>query len=784
MRKTYAIFVCLLLTTIAYSQKEVSQTIKGTVIDEQSKYPIIGATVQLLIETKLIGTTTDIDGKFILEDVPVGRNILKVTYIGYKEAILSNILVLSGKETVLQIKIEEQVTALDEVVVYANKGSKEAINGMASGSVRVLSIEELSRFSGGFGDPARMSQNYAGVSGATDNRNDIIVRGNSPSNVLWRMEGIDIPSPNHWSILGTTGGPVGMLNANNLNDFDFLSGAFPAEYGNATAAVFDLNLRNGNADKYEFLGQIGFNGFEFGAEGPLPVGKDASFIANYRYSTLGVFDALGINFGTGSAIPKYQDGVFKINVPTEKAGRFSFWGLGGLSNISFEDSGSNIYTDASGKIDSGSKTGILGFSHLYFFNSNTFSKLSLSFAASNSLNTASSVKDTIDLILEDDFISDYRQNKYGINWTINKKINAKNRLKAGLIFDIYDLQVIDSIRLTNDTWFSETNFKGTASLIRLFAQWQHRFSDQLSMNVGLHSARFLLNDTQSLEPRFGLNYKLNNKHNFSLGISRHNQLQPLPIYFSKDETASAAENSLNEALKFIRSDHFILGWNYAITPSFSIKIEAYHQRLDNLAIEQESSSFSMINAGAEFSFPNIVGLVNEGTGTNTGIELTFEKSLSKGFYGLFTTSLFDSQYKASDGLNRNTVFNSNYVMNLLAGKEFKFSDNWILALDAKFTIAGGRRYTPINLNASIEAGRTIRDATQVFEAQYKPYIRPDIKISMRNNQPKYSQIWAIDFTNFINRRNEFRKYYNANTESIWTSYQRGFFPNVLYQIVF
>ncbi|MEM9885509.1 MAG: carboxypeptidase-like regulatory domain-containing protein, partial [Bacteroidota bacterium] len=443
-----------------FAQEELTQSIRGTVVDAQSAYPIIGATVQILVADELKGTSTDVDGNFLLENVPIGRNNIKVSYIGYEEALLPNILVASGKESFVSVELREELTELNEIVVKAERSNQKAINTMASGSVQVLSMEELMRFSGGFGDPARMAQNYAGVSGASDTRNDIIVRGNSPSGVLWRLEGIDIPSPNHWSTLGTTGGPISMLNPNNLSDSDFLSGAFAAEYGNATAAVFDLGLRNGNYEKFEFLGQIGFNGFEFGAEGPLRVGKNASFIANARYSTLGVFKALGIDFGTGSAIPEYADATFKINIPTEKVGRFSFWGIGGVSDITFGDEEDNAYSVGSEQVNSGAETAVVGLSHLYFFDDQTSSNLSIAWSYSNGYATALEVRDSNTLALDPTFISDNRQTKLGVNWSINRKINAKNRLKTGIMADVYDLSVEDSILLSDDIWFKEVDFTG------------------------------------------------------------------------------------------------------------------------------------------------------------------------------------------------------------------------------------------------------------------------------------------------------------------------------------
>jgi hypothetical protein len=148
-----------------------------------------------------------------------------------------------------------------------------------------------------------MASNFAGVSGANDARNDIIIRGNSPSGLLWQLEGLNIPNPNHFGSLSSTGGPVSMLNNNVLDKSDFMTSAFPAQYGNALSGVFDLSLRNGNNEKYEFLGQVGFNGFELGAEGPFSKNSKSSFLINYRYSTLALFQQIGINFGTGSATP-------------------------------------------------------------------------------------------------------------------------------------------------------------------------------------------------------------------------------------------------------------------------------------------------------------------------------------------------------------------------------------------------------------------------------------------------------------------------------------------------
>ena len=332
MKLALALCLALLFLSIGAYSQDYSQTIRGTVVDKQSQSPLPGASVVLLNSTSPIGVQTDIDGNFKLEKVPLGRQGIQVTFLGYNPATLANLTLTSGKEIVLTIELEEKVITTDEVVISAEKNKAEALNEMTTVSARAFTVEETSRYAGSFNDPSRMAMNYAGVANTNDSRNDIIIRGNSPLGLLWRLEGINIPNPNHFGALGTTGGPVSILNNNDLANSDFLTGAFPSEYGNATSGVFDLNMRSGNNEKREYVCQFGFNGLELGAEGPFSKKSKASYLANYRYSTLQILDALHINLGIG-AIPQYQDFTFKLNFPGTKFGKFSVFGIGGLSHI-------------------------------------------------------------------------------------------------------------------------------------------------------------------------------------------------------------------------------------------------------------------------------------------------------------------------------------------------------------------------------------------------------------------------------------------------------------------
>lgn len=784
-------FVILLFPFLLIAQSSTTTALIGTVIDKESNYPLIGANIVILNQHKL-ATVSDVNGYFRIEQIPVGRINIQVSYIGYETTILENILTVAGKELQIEIPLEESFITLEKVVVSSNTKETTAVNELVTNSSRQINVEEVVRYAGTLGDVARMAQNYAGISGATDDRNDVMVRGNSPFTVVWRLEGIDIPSPNHWSTLGTSGGPVSMLNTNNLRTSDFLTGAFPAEYGNAVGAVFDLKLRNGNPFKYEFLGQIGFNGFELGAEGPIKkIGNNASFVANYRYSTLGLVSKLGLDFGTGIAVPEYQDINFKINIPTSSKGNFSLWGIGGISNIFFEaeaDSDSqNLYSSGAENLKSGTNNAIIGLNHLYFFNNHFSSSLSL--LGSHSNNQTSIEEFNENLInsspFEKTFLSTNQQNKYAFNWTLNYKISPRHRIKAGIVYELYDIDVIDSIFTNENNWFAELDFQGTTSLTRLFSHWNYKVSPKLTLDAGMNTQYFNLNQSFSIEPRFGIRYQINQQIQMSLAYGRHSQLQPLPIYFSKDYEASTEANLANQNLDFLKSNHFVLSYQQQFKKDVSVKAEVYFQQLSSVATDPKDKDFSILNFGADFGFPNRVGLNNDGTGTNYGLELTVNKKLDKGFYFLFTNSLFQSTYIGQQNQTRNTYYNSNYVTNFLIGKEFKMNKRLTFQLNGRFTYAGSRRYTPINLVESIAQGKEIRFDKEPYAAALAPYIRPDLKIGIIYNTPKNNtHSFSIDFQNFINKENELYKIFDKTKERIRTTRQRGFFPDVRYQVLF
>ena len=786
----YALFIGLfLLLSAAVFAQSPTQTIRGTVIDKQSETPLVGATVILVNSNPLKGVTTDIDGNFRLEQVPVGRQELKVSYIGYTEKTIPNVLVTAGKEVILSLELEESVIMTKEVIISAQRSKAETINSLATISARSFSTEEVTRFSGGRNDAARLVSNFAGVSTADDSRNDIVIRGNSPTGVLWRLEGVPIPNPNHFSTLGTTGGPVSALNTNLLKNSDFLTGAFPAEYGNATAGVFDVGFRNGNNEKLEFTAQLNtFSGIELMAEGPLSANKNSSFLVSYRYSFVQMASTLGIPVGT-NATPNYQDLTFKLNFNTKKLGQISLFGIGGKSNIDFlgnEIDENDLFADPSKDSYVNSRIGIAGLRHNYVLNPKTYLRTIVAVATDGNTFEQDDILENNQKRREVE-VND-RNNRVSVSTFLNHKFNAKHTLRTGILVQNFNLNLNNRDRTVSPDWLTVRDYTGNVTLAELYAQWQYRINNQLTLNAGLHNQLLTNNNAYAIEPRLALNYRIAPNQTLNFGYGLHSQMQPLPVYFLKSQQPNGSYALTNKNLEFTRSQHFVAGYELKPANDWRAKAELYYQMVTNAPIEQTPSSFSILNAGADFVFPEVGNLVNEGTGANYGLEITVEKFYSKGYYTLFTGSLFQSKYKGSDGIERNTAFNNNYTVNLLGGKEFKIGKNKAnaLTLDGKLTAAGGRYYTPVDLAASQAAGREILDASRAFSERFTPYFRLDTKVGYRLNgkRGKVAQTFYLDFQNLTNHQNVFAKRYNTLTNEVNTVYQSGFFPDIMYRIQF
>ena len=794
MRKFITVLILLISSISVYAQRV--QILKGRVVEKESKSPLSGVTVMVTDLSPIQGTATDSNGYFSIADIPVGKHNVSARYTGYTSFNAADIEVSSAKEVVMTIEMEEASVKMSEVTIATRR---DHINDMALVSTKTFDVQETERYAGSRSDPARMASNFAGVQGGNDSRNDIVIRGNSPQGVLWRLEGVDIPNPNHFAVPGTTGGPVSMLNSKTLANSDFFTGAFPAEYGSAIAGVFDLKLRNGNNNRYEFTGQLGFLGTELAAEGPLSRRSGSSFLFTYRYSTLQLFEGLNIKIGT-SSVPKYQDATFKLNFPMGK-GNLSFFGIGGLSSIDLLVSTltkpePELYGESDRDQYFKSNMGILGAEYKYTINNRTYTQFTVA-------QTEADVFAHHDKVFRDyaTFRLDSMKNILGytfknsstvMHWYVNKKLSARQTLKFGIVNNYYHMNLTDSSRqypTSRQDWEHRSDFIGGTDLVQAYVQYKFKPNDHITINGGLHGQYLTHNSSKSLEPRIGLKWNLSESDIITAGYGLHSQMQPLYQYFAHLPQNPASEMH-NYNVDFTRSHHFVVAYEKPLSKVMKLRLESYYQYLFNVPIEvRAGSSYSSLNQGSSFSrdYPGV--LQNKGIGYNYGIEGTLEKRMARGYYFMLSGSLFDSKAKGNDGIFRNTDFNTKYALNLLAGYEHKLGKYSTFIAGGKITMMGGKRYSLVDTAASNAYGDVvIYDSTR--NSKLLPaYFRADLKIGAKFNSRRVTHEIALDLVNVFNTKNVLSQTYSPDLaaqgqDPYYKQYQLGFLPIFYYRIDF
>ncbi len=808
MLPRYLVAILLFISPVFYAQ--LTQTVKGRVVDKVTGIGLPGAVVHLRSATHTLVTTANNEGYYKLTGVPVGRQSFLYNYTGYKPVPLNDVIITSGKEMVLNVELEESTVEMAEVEVSASKDT-DVVNTMQAVNMKSFSIEETERYAGSRQDPARMAQNFAGIQGTNDSRNDIVVRGNSPAGLLWRLEDIDIPNPNHFAVAGSAGGPQSIINNKYLANSEFYTGAFPANYGNALGGVFDLKMRNGNNEKHERTFQLGVLGTELALEGPISKKTGASYLLTYRYSTLAIFGSVNFKLGT-SAIPRYQDLGLRLNFPTKKAGVFSFSSIGGLSDIDIILSTTRkrpkeLYGDQNRDQYFGSNMGVGILSHVYALNPRTVMKTSLAYGVQTIVSNHYLIlrnkdfvpNDTLPKILNYDFY----EGKATLAWYVKSKLNAKNSIKAGFFINRFDVKFYDKIKI-NSLYDSiagaieSKSFKNrvdTAAgfyLLQPYISYVHKFSEQLSLNAGVFSQYLTLNQKATVEPRASLRYQFGGNQQLSLAYGLHSQMQPIYLYFAVPDTVvvdgvlaqNANRQPANKNLDFSKSQHLVLGYDYFATRHLKFKTEVYYQYLWNVPVYVVPSSVSLLNRGASFNrfFP-LYTMQNSGTGYNYGLELTVEKLFHKHYFFMMSGSLFDSKYTASNGRTANTDYNGNYMVNLLGGLEYNVGKEKkdALSFGTKITYGGGKRYSPVNLAASNAVMDVVAQDDKVNTLQFAAYNRLDFHISYKINGKHMGTEIALDLLNVLNTKNILALSYapdpaNRQADPLVKNYQLGFLP--------
>jgi hypothetical protein len=713
--------------------------------------------------------------------VPVGRYNIQVSFLGYDAVVIPEVLVTSGKELILNVGLKQSLTQMNEVTIKAYSRKDQPINTMASISARSFTVEETRRYAGGLDDPARMASAFAGVTVGNIQDNAIVIRGNSPKGVLWRLEGVEVPNPNHFAggnVAG--GGSVTIFSSQLLSNSDFFTGAFPAEYGNALAGVFDMKLRNGNQEKRENTIQVGVLGIDLSSEGPFKKGNGATYLFNYRYSTLGLLSSLHVI--PAGQVPKYQDLSFKLNFPSKKAGNLSLWGIMALdNNVQALNRDSAKWKTEWDRIYYVWKLnmGTIGLTHKINVGQ-TF--ITTTLAASGIQNKMDAKRFDDELIQRPNWYFVDESGKIIISTVLNHKFNSKYAIKAGFNYSelFYNLNLNSTYNGDPATFQNFVKQNGHSGYSEAFVESNYSLTNNLVLNAGLNGNYFALNNDFSVEPRLGVKWEFHPHHSLSFGYGLHSQLEELKIYFVTKYVNGHLEYP-NKNLGLAHAQHFVFGYDWLMNENLRFKVEPYYQYLYNVPGIRDSS-YSMINFKQDWSFND--SLANNSKGRNIGIDITLEHFLHKGFYYLITGSLFDSKYKGSDGIWRNTRYNKGYALNLLLGKEFFLRNSKVLGINGRFNYMGGERYSPVLIDKSIQNKEVFYDESRAFEKQYSPTYYLDFTITYRINKKRHSSVWALQIKNALNSPAQDGFEYNYRTGNIDRNTYTVVLPVLSYKIEF
>ncbi len=775
------IYTTMIIYPIGITGQCVVQTVKGTITDRETQIALAGASIIVSTVNPVLGAISDIDGKFRIENVPVGRHNVLISYMGYEQYDIKELVVGSGKEVVLDIGLKESVTELEQVVIKSTTNKDRALNTMAILSARQFTVEETMRYAGGIDDPAIIATSFAGAAGSTAN-NGIVIRGNAPKGLLWRMEGIDIPNPNHFANLTIFGGGgFTALSSQMLSNSDFFTGAFPAEYGNALSGVFDIRMRTGNNEKYEHTFRSGLLGIDVSSEGPIIFGKNASYLFNYRYSTFGL---LGPMLPEDASNIRYQDLSFKLNVPMRKTGTIVLWGIGSndISGTRAEkDSGLWIHEQDKEEMKSPTAMGAAGISHKINLSKKTFLHSTLAATGNNTKMDIS----RMDQMLTLQPVNYIKSNtwKYSFSCFINNKFSPLHTNKTGVIINhlFYNMDIRQAV-IPGAALIPVVLEEGNSWLWQTYSQSRFDLSPTVTLNTGLHSQYFHLNGKYTTEPRGGIKWRFMPRQSVSLGYGHHSQLEMLNFYLAQQKHQSGYTLP-NKNLDFTKAHHIVLGYELKTSENSRLMIEPFYQSLYSIPVKP-GTSFSLINTDLNWYLQD--SLVNRGTGENAGIDITVERFLNNGYYFLFTTSLFRSVYRGGDNKEHPTRFDKTWVLNALGGKEWAVGRQKknLFSINGRLNYMGGDRISPLNYALSLAAKEPVYDETNAFAWRKPAALIANLSINYHKNRKEHSSIWSVHFVNILGYEEFYGYWYNYKTQQIEKQKEAVMLPNISYKIEF
>ena len=778
-----------------------AETLRGTVKDAITGEPLIGATVKI-VELENVAAIADIDGKYQINLSKGGRYTIEANYVGYEPSVTKEILISGAKEVVLDITLRENSTELKEVVVRPRVNKEATVNPTVLTGGVMLSMEEASRFAGGYNDPARLVMSFAGVSGEADG-SGLSIHGNAPERMQYRIEGVEVFTPNHFNDLWNAGyGLVSALNSNVIGNSDFFTSTFNANYNNALSGVFDVKMRPGNNTKYENILQIGTVSEELTLEGPISRKHNSSYIVNYRYGFTSLVDKLGLVDTDGSHM-SFQDFSWKLNFPTKRAGTFSVFGLGFFDTnwderMKIKDTHSAY--DAS---DSDSKLAQLlaGVSHKILLGNKWTWRSTLAYnmqhlkADEYYYGLKRDENDVLIYPLEYEepekkyLFSKQKTNEDRIifNTELSKQVNDKWLTQFGGEYSHRFFNLVyrsaDRLYAPVETMKDITNMKDDTGLASVFWQNLYKFNDHLSATAGISANYFLYSKKYSVEPRVSMKWDPNEKNSFALGYGLHSMVEKLDAYFYRDDDGKL----VNKDLGLTKAHHFQATYMYKFNSNLTLRANAYYQYGFNTPVGIDGSTYCVTNRYFNFTDEP---LVNKGNTRNYGADITLEHYMSHGFFGQTNISLYRSQYRGVDKVWRNQMYDRRFMFKILGGKEWIIGKN-VLNVSAKYSIQGGLRYTPIDvdqMNANIDAGivndEPIYKDNEAFTKHFKPTGIIDLTVSYKINKKRVSHTIAFEGLNILGTDTPMFQRFDLGTRQVRIDKGGISLPNIFYRLDF
>lgn len=784
MLRSFLIFIVLSFVNFNLFGQDLQQTIRGTVTNLFTEQPIENVYVRIYNNKELIAqTTSDSLGKFKFTKAEIGSYDISFSHVSYVSFTIPDVIVYSKKECIVNTQMEHSFYLLNEAIIERPKKERGITNNtMSSVSAYLLRVEDAQRLAGGLDDPIRAAGTLPGVTAnAAFSANFISIRGNSPRGLKYQMNGMELENPTHFARIGSSGGLFTIFSMQLLDNSDFFTSAFPAEYSNALAAVFDVKFRHGNTDKNEYTVQVGTLGLDLAAEGPINKERNSSFLFNYRYATVGMARLIG-----QPTEPTYQDLSFNLNFPIKKGGNVSVFGISGTSDrakVAVLDSLEWEKDVDRYNLTLNSNMATLGINFNKLIGEKGVFNTILAGSMTNQNDNKKYILDDYSELTKS--INQYKSIPISLAASYKYQFSTKHSNKTGI-----------SLRTTQHEWLAKkynystskldtiVNGKGNSSTAKAYTQSKINFAKKWSLNLGISFLYSDINNKSNLEPRTGLSYTINKKNQIAVAYGKHSQIENYAVYQTQEQDSTGTIIYPNRNLDFIKANHFVFSYKTKVITNHHLRIETYYQDLYNVPTEK-NGTFSTLNIA---ELEDIRALNNSGTGANYGIDIGLERYSESGLYYMINGSIFKSTYVGGDGIERSTEYDQGFNIRFLAGKNYivgtkKDKRNYI-GWNTNIAYVGGSPYTPLDLAQSKLQQETVVDESLAYSLREKNLLFIDATLTYKINKAKHTSIWSLQIKNLFSNGNAIYREYDSVLDDEVTIPSVSFFPNLSYKIQF